>query len=389
MQNKIGLNFGFIGVGQCGGNIANEFNKLGYKSIVINTSNTDLMKLNNIQKNNRLLINTGVQGAGKNPEIGRRALEEHIESVMRLIGQVFNEDIDMIYVCAGLGGGTGSGIAPLLTQILIEQGFEVGMIVTIPSKIESPKVQIVALNAFEEISRIEGMGSLFVVDNAKSIQLPNQMGFKTKYSIINENIAIKLHEINRLTMEASDVAFDARDFHTLIAMRGYAIISSIPINDISELKETEVLAQNVREALENSIYANTEFSQSRGAAFLFELPEGGGHYITEQAVLKMQQELGMPFELFTGIYEQKTRKRDVKLHVVAAGLPFPFDRLEDIQTELEEKADGFHNLFERSRTQSFKGSGKDLLNRFVTPVSTVKEKPTGESTLDKLLKKKK
>ena len=44
-----------------------------------------------------------------------------------------------------------------LTQILIEQGFEVGMIVTIPSKIESPKVQIVALNAFEEISRIEGM----------------------------------------------------------------------------------------------------------------------------------------------------------------------------------------------------------------------------------------
>ena len=389
MQNKIGLNFGFIGVGQCGGNIANEFNKLGYKSIAINTSNTDLMKLNNIQKNNRLLINTGVQGAGKNPEIGRRALEEHIESVMRLIGQVFNEDIDMIYVCAGLGGGTGSGIAPLLTQILIEQGFEVGMIVTIPSKIESPKVQFVALNAFEELSRIEGMGSLFVVDNAKSIQLPNQMGFKTKYSIINENIAIKLHEINRLTMEASDVAFDARDFHTLIAMRGYAIISSIPINDISELKETEVLAQNVREALENSIYANTEFSQSRGAAFLFELPEGGGHYITEQAVLKMQQELGMPFELFTGIYEQKTRKRDVKLHVVAAGLPFPFDRLEDIQTELEEKADGFHNLFERSRTQSFKGSGKDLLNRFVTPVSTVKEKPTGESTLDKLLKKKK
>ena len=85
MQNKIGLNFGFIGVGQCGGNIANEFNKLGYKSIAINTSNTDLMKLNNIQKNNRLLINTGVQGAGKNPEIGRRALEEHIESVMRCV----------------------------------------------------------------------------------------------------------------------------------------------------------------------------------------------------------------------------------------------------------------------------------------------------------------
>ena len=347
MKKSVGLNFGFIGIGQCGGNIANEFNKLGYKSIAINTSNTDLLKLDSIQKNNRLLINTGVQGAGKNPEIGRRALEEHIESVMRLIGQVFNNDMDMLYVCAGLGGGTGSGIAPLLTRILTEQGFQVGMIVTIPSKIESPKVQIVALNAFEEISQIEGISSLFVVDNAKSAQLPSQMGFKTKYSIINENIALKLDQINKLTMEATDVAFDARDFHTLISVRGYAIISSVSIGDISELKETEVLAQNVRKALETSIYADTEFNRSRGAAFLFELPEGGGHYITEQAVLKMQEELGMPFEMFTGIYERRGMKRDVKLHVVATGLPFPFERLREIQTDLETKADGFQALFKR------------------------------------------
>jgi len=389
MKKSVGLNFGFIGIGQCGGNIANEFNKLGYKSIAINTSNTDLLKLDSIQKNNRLLINTGVQGAGKNPEIGRRALEEHIESVMRLIGQVFNNDMDMLYVCAGLGGGTGSGIAPLLTRILTEQGFQVGMIVTIPSKIESPKVQIVALNAFEEISQIEGISSLFVVDNAKSAQLPSQMGFKTKYSIINENIALKLDQINKLTMEATDVAFDARDFHTLISVRGYAIISSVSIGDISELKETEVLAQNVRKALETSIYADTEFNRSRGAAFLFELPEGGGHYITEQAVLKMQEELGMPFEMFTGIYERRGMKRDVKLHVVATGLPFPFERLREIQTDLETKADGFQALFEKSQTQVYKGSGKDLLSRFVNPATPVREKPAGESTLDKLLKKRK
>jgi len=316
-------------------------------------------------------------------------LEEHIESVIHLIGQVFDEEIDMIFVCAGLGGGTGSGIAPLLTQILVEQGLEVGMIVTIPSKMESPKVQIVALNAFEEISQIEGIGSLFIVDNAKSVQLPSQMGFKIKYSIINENIALKLDKINRLAVEAADVAFDARDLHTLITMRGCTIISSTTISDISQLKETEVLAQGVREALERSIYADTEFSNSRGAAFLFELPEGGAHYVTEQAVMKMQQELGMPFELFTGIYEQKNRKRDVVLHVVATGLPFPFRRLEEIQTELEEKAEGFQSLFERNRTQTFKGSGRDLLSRFVTSQVTSKEKPQGESTLDKLLKKRK
>jgi cell division protein FtsZ len=390
MENRVGLNFGFIGVGQCGGNIANEFSKLGYKAIALNTSLTDLAKLDNIQKNNRLLINVGVQGAGKNPEIGRKALEEHIEEVMHLIEQVFDTNHDMLFVCAGLGGGTGSGIAPLLTQILSEQGFNVGMIVTIPSGIESPKVKIVALNAFEELSQIENISSVFVVDNAKATQLPSQMGIKTKYGIVNENVAIKLHEINRMTTYASDMAFDARDFQTLIETRGCGSITSIKIDDVSELKETEVLAQSVKKALASSIYADTNYLHAKGCAFLFELPDGGSHYITEEALSKMQKELGTPFEVFTGVYENKNRKREVTLHVVVTGLPFPLDRLGAIQNELEGQAENIQNLFEVSQKQSFTGNGKTLLNKFISPTTAPKEpKVAGESTLDKLLKKKK
>ena len=385
---KIGLNFGFIGVGQCGGNIANEFNKLGYKAIAINTANTDLSKLDSIQRNNKLLINVGVHGAGKNPDIGREALEEHIEKIMHLIGQVFDKETDMIFVCAGLGGGTGSGIAPLLTQVLVEQGLDVGMIVTIPSNIESPKTQIVALNAFEEISQIEGLGSLFIVDNAKATKLPTEMGLRNKYGIINENIALKLDKINKLTTEASEIAFDARDFQTLLVTRGFSIISSIGVEEISELKEAEVLAQNVKKALDSSIYADTNYQQSKGVAFLFELPLGGSHYITEKAIEKMQQELGTPFEIFTGVYESRKMQRGVALHIVVTGLPFPVNRLKDIQDDLESKAENIQSLFHTSQTQVFAGGGKSLLDKFVTPKAQETKPNKGESTLEKLLKKK-
>lgn len=390
MEERTGLRFGFIGVGQCGGNIANEFSKIGYKAIAINTSNTDLIKLDNIQKNNRLLINIGVEGAGKNPEIGKSALEEHIEDVMHLIEQVFNSSVDMIFVCAGLGGGTGSGIAPLLAQILTEQDTDTGMIVTIPSKTESPKVQIVALNAFEEISKISRLGSLFIVDNAKSTHLPNQMGFKTKYSVINENVALRLDKINKITTRASDIAFDARDFQTLINTRGYSIITSATIDDITELKEIEVLAQNVKKALRSSIYADTNFEYSKGVAFLFELPKGGEYYITEAALYKMQQELGVPFEVFTGLYENNKQSREVRLHMLVTGLPFPFDRLGKMQSDVEERADGIQELLKRSQTQTYSGGGRNLLDKFVTPQPiSAKSTSTGESTLEKLLKKKK
>jgi tubulin-like protein CetZ len=386
-----GLRFGFLGVGQCGGNVANEFSKIGYKAIAINTSSTDLMKLEHISKNNRLLIPLGIQGAGKNPEVGKQALTEHIETVMNLINNVFVDEVDMLFVCAGLGGGTGSGIAPLLTQILAEQGYSVGMIVTIPSEIESPKVKIVALNAFEEISQIENMGALFVVDNAKAGFLPSQMGFKTKYSIVNENIARKLDLINKITTQPSEVAFDARDFQTLLLSRGAAMIATLPIEDVADISEPESVALMGRRGLETSIYADSAFDQVKGAAFLFELPEGSGGNVTEDAIRKAQRELGTPFETFTGIYESKGKRSDGKFTLLVTGLPFPIERLTSIQEELSSQADAIQRRLETVQTQQFSGNAKALLNRFVSPQTTAKpaEKVNGESTLDKLLRMKK
>ena len=388
-MNNVGLKLGFLGIGQCGGNIANEFAKIGYKSIAINTSSTDLSKLDHIHETNQLLISTGIQGAGKNPEFGKQALEEHIEDVMHLISQVFDEDMDMLFVCAGLGGGTGSGIAPLLTQILTEQGQDTGMVVTIPSQMESPKVKIVALTAFEELSQNADLGTVFVVDNSKTTNLPSTMGIQTKYNIVNENVARKLHAINEISTMPSEVSFDARDFKTLLEARGSALITTINIEDIAELKEDAFLAMMAQRTLKDTIYAATDFKHAKGCAFLFELPEGGSNFLTEDSFYKMQREFGTPFETFMGLYERKQKGRDVTLSVLLTGLPFPQESLTTLRTSVEEQANNLESLFDTSENQKFSGGGSELMNRFVKKPGAKKDAKQGDSTLDRLLSKKK
>lgn len=385
-----GLRLGFIGAGQCGGNIANEYAKIGFKSVAINTASTDFLKLKNIPSNNKLLINVGLQGAGKNPELGRQALEEHIEEVMSLIEVVFPiNEFDVLFVCAGLGGGTGSGIAPLLIQILVEQGYNVCSILTLPFDSESSKTKIASLSAFEQISEIEGMGSSFIIDNARASNILKNDGLSSRYNKINEHVAYKLNDLNLLTSIATDISFDMRDLETLLNSRGSAIVSTITISNLEDAKESQALAQYVQKALKFSIFADIDLEQVKGCAFLFEMPIDGGKLLTEDAIKKMQEAVGNPFEVFYGVFEDKDRK-EIKLTILLTGLAFPFNRLQGLQQELVEKSDKLQNIFNSSQNQKYNGNSSSLLNKFISqPSKKNTSNNNSGSTLSKLLEKNK
>lgn len=389
MENK-GLKIGIIGIGQAGGNIANEFSRLGYSTVAINTSATDLDMLDAIHKNNKLLINVGLQGAGKNPEVGRQALEEKIEDVFNFIQQVF-DDTHKIFVCGGLGGGTGSGMTPLMCQILSEQGYDVGAIVTLPSNIEAPRVHVVALSAFEELSAVDNLSAIFVVDNQKSSEKLPQVGIKAKYKVINANIARLIDTINTYATKPSDIAFDAKDLETALSSRGCAIINQITIENIDDLKNEITLSAILKNALLNSVFANTDFAKTKAAVFLFELPEGAAYYLNDKSMQKMISELGTPFDVFFGVYENDDKKKMGTLTVMVSGLPFPEERLSQIQDFLEHNEQQFISLFEHSKNQKFKGKGQDFLSKFNTSKKTldIKKEPGKQSTLEKILANKK
>lgn len=362
-----GLKLGFIGVGQCGGNIVNEFCKLGYSAIAINTAQSDLNKLTNIPKENRLLINLGIEGAGKNPEIGENAFIQHNEKVLELIGQVF-ADMDMVYICAGLGGGTGSGISPILAAVLLEMEYNIGMMITLPMKNESPKVQLVALDAFQKITEIQGLKSIFVIDNEKSVN--TSIGVKMQYNITNVNIAKSLDDINEITTRTSDMAFDARDFITLLEHEGISMVSTIEIEDIKEF--SEVASQSVTNSIKNGLFADTELVNANGLAIIFETKAGAASFVTQEMIQKIQKSIGNPFDMFYAIYEDETKKQDrsATLKLLITGLPIPENRLEEMTSDFEEKQQALQEKQEKARNLSFTSKSSDYLNSFTKPVKT-------------------
>jgi cell division protein FtsZ len=117
MSMSTRLRFSVIGLGQCGGNLANTFARSGYPSVAINTSLLDLKDLGNIPENRRMHVPyQESDGAGKDPRIGEKALQSHASPLLNQL-QAFVQGADAILLVAGLGGGTGSNV-PVLASML-------------------------------------------------------------------------------------------------------------------------------------------------------------------------------------------------------------------------------------------------------------------------------
>ena len=384
-----GLNFGFIGLGQAGCNIANEFAKLGYRAIAVNTSQTDLALIDNIHKNNKLLINVGTQGAGKNPAIGRKSLEEKIEDVYNLIENVFTDKVDKLFVCAGMGGGTGSGMITLMCEILTEQGFNVGVITTSPGDTESPRVKLICLSTYEEITAIEDLTNIFIIDNKKAFDRLPGVGLNKKYQIVNSAMAKQLDNINKMSTKPSLIAFDAKDLETVLQSRGLSVVNQVTIDNIDDLKNENTLSLLLKEAVESSLSSNIDNYQVNAAVFLFELPKGKGTLINEEAMGIMQRQLGNPFDIFYGIYEDESDNKGKmgSLTILLTGIDTTsISRMEEIQEDMLEKQEEYAKKLDK-QGNSFKGKSSELLDKFTMnkPKTPKKE---GESTLSKLRKRK-
>lgn len=387
------LKIGFVGVGQCGGNIANEFSKLGYPAIAINTAKPDLDKLTNIRNENRLLINLGIQGAGKNPEIGENAFVQHNEVVTELIYNAFGEDVDMLYVCAGFGGGTGSGVAPILSALLCELGYNVGVIATLPTRNESQKVQLVALNAFQKMSENDGISSFFIIDNDKTVD--SNIGVKTQYNVTNVNIVRQFDGLYKLTEVASDMAFDARDFITLLSNRGVASMAVVQIDDLKNFGE--IALQKISESIKNGLFADTELAGANGCAIVFEIGNGSSVYVTQEIVGKIQAALGNPFDIFTAIYESDNKKQDrsATLRLLITGLPIPKDRLDGMNMEFERRQETLVQKQQKANDIRYTSKSSNYLNSMLntnTPAKTQQKKTGfgtgGNSLLEEIAKRK-
>ncbi len=218
------LKFAVIGLGQCGGNLANTFAKYGYPSLAINTSHLDLKDLENIPENRK--IHTPLNdydGAGKDPRIGEKALQSHNAQILGMI-HPFVAGADAILITAGLGGGTGSNVA-MLGNILKRFNLPIVALVTIPTNDESALSKV---NALRSINRIvsENFDSCIIVDNHKIQTHFPESNLSAFYQIANDYVVQTFNNFNSLTTEytaRSLISFDNEDFKKVLLSKGILI----------------------------------------------------------------------------------------------------------------------------------------------------------------------
>jgi cell division GTPase FtsZ len=234
------LKFAVIGLGQCGGNLANSFAKYGYPSMAVNTSILDLKDLANIPENRKIHTPLNdTDGAGKDPRIGEKAIHSHLSEILTGIQQ-FISGADAILITAGLGGGTGSNIA-LLGSTLKRFNLPIVALVTIPTNDESALSKVNALRAVNRIVG-ENFDSCIIVDNNKILQQFPDSNLAAFYPEANDYVVKTFSNFNSLTTEFSAkslISFDNEDFRKVLLSKGILIFgeTELGVNQINTLDD--------------------------------------------------------------------------------------------------------------------------------------------------------
>ena len=243
-----------VGIGGGGGNSLSRMKEIGIKGgelIAINTDAQDLLYSNADQK---ILIGkelTQGLGAGSNPRIGEEAAKESESEIKKkLLGS------DMVFVTCGLGGGTGTGGAPVIANIAKKQGSLVIGVVTLPFTIEGKKRLENAMNGLERLEAV--VDTLIVIPNDKLLELAPELPLYTAFKIADEILTNAVKGITELVTTSGLVNLDFADINAVMADGGVSLIG------MGESDSTNRAIESVEKAISNPLL-DVDISNASGA----------------------------------------------------------------------------------------------------------------------------
>ncbi len=209
-----------IGVGGGGGNAVGYMYEQGVKDVKFVVCNTDNQALRNSPVPDRVLLGHTGLGAGDKPEVARAAAEESIDA----INAISDDNTKMVFITAGMGGGTGTGAAPIVAKQARERGVLTVGIVTIPFLFEGLKKISKALEGAEEIKKY--VDALLLINNERLIEIYPDLDFDSAWAKADDTLATAARSISELiTTEDARINIDFNDVDTTLRNGGSAIIS--------------------------------------------------------------------------------------------------------------------------------------------------------------------
>src|SRR5688572_28683213 len=211
-----------IGVGGCGGNAVDHMIDKGVQGVEFITANTDAQALRRNQSKVQIQLGAGITkglGAGANPEVGRQSALEDRERIKEVIAGA-----DMLFLTAGMGGGTGTGAAPVVAEVAKELGILTVAVVTKPFAFEG-KRQKVAQDGLDALA--QEVNSLIVIPNDKLMQvLGNQVTLDEAFRAANDVLHGAVSGISEIISCPGMINVDFADVRTVMSEMGMAMMGS-------------------------------------------------------------------------------------------------------------------------------------------------------------------
>jgi cell division GTPase FtsZ len=258
--------FAIIGVGQGGSRMAETFWDLGYRRVcVINTAKQDL-KFINIPEDRKLLLDHG--GAGKNPETAEKIFQDNAEEIWDFFHGKLGTTYDRVLVCAGAGGGTGAGGAPVVFKIVKDNtSASVGFISALPTKAEGNQVAKNAKRTMQKVVEYTKDGilsPLIVLNNEKIKELYPGLSINKFWTTANSSVCSLFHLFNKISsQDSSYTTFDKADLDSVLNS-GIITFGATPIK-AEQANDTDI-SKAIRNNLKKNILAGADISTGNIAA---------------------------------------------------------------------------------------------------------------------------
>lgn len=304
------VNIKILGIGGAGGNAVNSMLDSGLEEVDFVVANSDLQALKHSKAPTKIQLGvkaTKGLGSGANPELGRRATEEDLEKLMESLSGA-----DIVFLVAGMGGGTGSGGAPVVAKALKDRGVLSIAVITKPFVFEGKRRMMIAENALEELK--QEVDTLIVVPNEKLLGLVDRsVSMVDSFKMINDLLIHSVKSISSIISKSGHINVDFADLSTIMKGMGLAMMGTGSASGENRAREA------AQKAISSPLLESMDIKSARGVL----LNISGGvdlslHEINDAANV-IYDESDKNAHIILGTVVDESLKDEVVVSVVATG----------------------------------------------------------------------
>ena len=300
-----------IGVGGGGSNAINHMFNQGIKGVDFVICNTDSQALNSSGVPNKIQLGVNLTeglGAGANPEIGEKAAIESLDDIKAML----NSNTKMVFITAGMGGGTGTGAAPIIAKMAMELDILTVGIVTTPFQFEGKIRNSQAHSGIEKFRNV--VDSLVVINNNKLREVYGNLGFKAGFSKADEVLSTAARGIAEVITHHYTQNIDLRDAKTVLSNSGTAIMGASTAVGENRAKKA------ITNALDSPLLNNNKISGAKNVLLLI---VSGSQEITIDEIGEIndhiQAEAGHVANIIMGVGEDEALGESISVTIIATG----------------------------------------------------------------------